>query len=384
MKIKQTAIMFFLATIILTQMMPSQIPKVKFVSPHKDDLWIGTKTIEIKVEGLDLNKIGSFELFLDGQILKEFKNPPYVTDYNFGPIPKNRTLKVIVKDKYKIVISSREIKSYHLDDSRVVDVAEIVVPVVVTDSNGYYVKDLKKDDFIILEEGAPQNITYFSKKGKTKFHLVLLIDISSSMKDKIGDVKDAAKLFLEELMSKNDQAIVVLFNHEVFEDTEFSNDINELFNSISIAFPFGATALYDAIAYCTKLVKGIPGRNIIILFSDGEDNSSYIDPFTLIKKVERSNCAVYTIGKKTVFNDDVQYQDILNKISQSSGGITFLFDDVKEIQTVYQLIRRDIRAKYILQFKPKSKGKIKRFRKITVKVKKHRRYKIRTIKGYYY
>lgn len=381
---KNTIISFLLSFLILSPILLSQTPQVKFISPQNDDLWIGSKKIEIKVEGLDINKVQSVELYLDGQILKEFKKPPFVTNFNFGQIPKNRRLKVLVKDKYKIVILSREIKSYHLDDSRVVDVAEVVVPVVVTDNNGYYVKDLKKDDFLIYEEGVSQNITYFSKKGKTKFHLVLLIDISSSMKDKIGDVKDAAKLFLEELMSKNDQAIVVLFNHEVFEDTEFSNDINELFNSISIAFPFGATALYDAIAYCTKLVKGIPGRNIIILFSDGEDNSSYIDPFTLIKKVERSNCVIYAIGKKNVFNDDIQYQDILNKISQSSGGITFLFDDVNEIQTVYRLIRRDIRAKYILQFKPKSRGKIKRFRKITVKVKKQKRYKIRTIKGYYY
>lgn len=178
--------------------------------------------------------------------------------------------------------------------------------------------------------------------------------------------------------------MIVMFNHEVFEDTDFTNQVDELINSLSIAFPFGATALYDAIAYCIKIFKGIAGRNLIILFSDGEDNSSYIDPYTLIKKVERSNCEIYSIGKKTAFFDDIRYQDILKNISTSSGGYTFLFDNVGDLPAIYRQIQRDIRAKYILQFKPKKSGKVKRFRKISVSVKGKKRYQIRTIKGYYY
>ena len=381
--VKLIRILFFMFFFLMLPL-SAQTPRILFDSPRNDDLWIGVKRIEVKLEGVDLEKVRSVEFYLDGQLLREILSPPFVFKHDFGQIPKNRTLKVLVKDIHRIKILENEIKSYQIDDSRIVDVAQVVVPVVVTDHNGYYVKDLKKEDFIITEEGSPQPITYFDKKGKTKFHLILLIDISSSMKDKIGDVKDAAKIFLEELMNKNDQAQVVLFNHDVFEDTDFSSDIDELFNAISIAFPFGATALYDAIAYCTKILKGIPGRNIIILFSDGEDNSSYIDPFTLIKRVERSNSVIYSIGKKTSYNEDVQYQDILKKISLSSGGMTFLFEDVHEIQAVYSQIRRDIRAKYILQFKPSKGGKSKRFRKISVRVKNQKRYEVRTIKGYFY
>jgi len=381
---RKISVLCILAALPLTQTLAAQTPRIWFDSPRSDDLWLGVKRIEVRLEGIDMKKVRSVELYLDGTFLTEIPAPPFTHKHDFGQIPKNRRLKALVKDIHKIVILEKEIKSYHIDDSRVVDVAQVVVPVVVTDQNGYYIKDLNMDDFIVTEEGIEQPITYFDQKGRTKFHLVLLIDISSSMKDKIGDVKDAAKIFLEELMSKDDQAMVVLFNHEVFEDTDFSSNTDELFNSISIAFPFGATALYDAIAYCGKILKGIPGRNIIILFSDGEDNSSYIDPFTLIKRVERSNSVIYAIGKKMIYNEDIQYQDILNKISLSSGGMTFLFDDVGEIQTVYRQIRQDIRAKYILQFKPEKKGKIKRFRKITVRVKGHKRYNVRTIKGYYY
>jgi len=375
---------FLLIMVFISQTLFTATPRVWFSSPQNDDIWVGKKQIEVKFRDIDPKTIRSVEVYLDGKFLKEFKAPPYVMSYDFGQIPKNRSLKVLVKDLHKIVILEKEINSYQFDDARIVDVAQVVVPVVVTDQNGYYIKDLNKDNFVITEDGMDQPITYFDKKGKTKFNLALLMDISSSMKDKIGDVKDAAKIFMEALITKNDKAIVVMFNHEVFEDTDFTNDIDELINSLSIAFPFGATALYDAIAYCIKLLKGIPGRNIIILFSDGEDNSSYIDPYTLIKRVEQSNSVIYSIGKRTAFFDDIRYQDILKNISVSSGGITFLFDDVSDLPTIYRQIRRDIRAKYILQFKPRKKGKLKRFRKIKVSVKGKKRYIIRTIKGYYY
>lgn len=377
-------LLFLLITVFISQALFTATPRVWFSSPQNDDIWVGKKQIEIKFRDIDLKKIRSVEIYLDGKFLKELKAPPYVMNYDFGQIPKNRSLKVLVKDLHKIVILEKEINSYQFDDARIVDVAQVVVPVVVTDQNGYYIKDLNKDSFVITEDGMEQPITYFDKKGKTKFNLALLMDISSSMKDKIGDVKDAAKIFLEALITKNDKAIIVMFNHEVFEDTDFTNNIDELINSLSIAFPFGATALYDAIAYCIKLLKGIPGRNIIILFSDGEDNSSYIDPYTLIKRVEQSNSVIYSIGKRTAFFDDIRYQDILKNISVSSGGITFLFDDISDLPTIYRQIRRDIRAKYILQFKPRKKGKLKRFRKIKVTVKGKKRYIIRTIKGYYY
>jgi len=258
-----------------------------------------------------------------------------------------------------------------------------VVPVVVTDRRGNYVANLKKDDFIILEDGVPQDVSYFSKSGKSTFHLALLIDISASMKDKIMKVKDVAKQFLKQLLSKDDRAIIVFFNHEVFEDSDFTNEITELDSALSIAFPFGATALYDAVAYCVKLMRSVIGHCIIILFSDGEDNSSAIDPYTLITIVERSNSVIYSIGKKMHMQGYDEYQELLRKISLSSGGMTFFPDDVRDVQKIYNRIRQDIRAQFLLRFSPKDKTKRNRFRKLTVKVK-NKRYKIRTMKGYYY
>jgi len=383
MNSKTLPLLFLFATVAFCGQVPAQDqPVITIASPSSDEIWFGKMAVKVNVQNLPEDSMHTVEVYLDGRFIKEFKKPPYLFQYDFGQLPQFSKLKVLLRINNQVV-GSQEIKSYPIDDTQEVDVTQILVPVVVTDDKGNYISDLKKEDFVLLEDNQPQVISNVSKSGKNQFHLALLIDISSSMKDKIGEVKDAAKQFLNQLLTKNDKGIVVFFNHEVFEDTEFSSNNSELSNSISMAFPFGATALYDAVGYCIKLLKGMSGLNIIIIFSDGEDNSSYLDPYTLIKKAERSNSVIYAIGKQYASYND-EYQEILKNLSTSSGGMLFFVEDNSEIQKIYEAIRRDINAKYILEFSPGKHGKSKRYRQISVKLNTKRKYTIRTIKGFYY
>ncbi len=374
-------------TVSLPAPLQAVTPTVTITAPEEDRIWIGVKRIKVEFRSIDPGELRSVSVYLDGSLIKEFKSPPYSFQYDFGPAPKNRVLEVLARTRDQKRMR-HSVRSYYTDDSHTVNVMQVVVPVVVADRRGNYISGLKQDDFIIMEDGVPQKTSYFSTSGQSNFHLVLLIDISSSMKDKIADVKEIAKMFLKQLLRKEDNAIIVFFNHDVFEDSDFTNDVDELDNSLSIAFPFGATALYDAIAYSVKLLKSIIGQNIIIIFSDGEDNSSAIDPYTLMKIVERSNSVIYAIGKH--MDDYNQYQDLLKKIANSSGGMPFFFENVEDIQKLYQKIRQDIRAKYVLQFAPRNSKQLNRFRKIEVKLTPEaaariaKRYTIRTMKGYFY
>lgn len=362
---------------------PADEADIIFQTPKRDRIWIDTHPIKVRLIGIDEKTIKTVEFYLDGKLIKELTAPPYSFRHDFGPEPRNRRLRVLVRG-IDGVIKAKEIHSFQIDDFQAVEVSEVVIPVVVTDKRGNYISNLTKDDFILTVDGRQRNISYFSHGGKTKFHMILLIDISFSMRDKIAQVKEAANMFLKELLSSQNRAMVVFFNDEVFEDTDFTAQVSELEDSLSVAIPFGATALHDAVMYCLKLLRGISGHNIIVLFSDGEDNSSYVDPFTLVKKVEKSNVVIYSIGRKPRSEVPDEYHVLLEKISSSSGGQTFMLESAKDIQEIYQRIRRDIQAQYVLQVSQSGQEKLDRFHGVTVKLKKNRGYEIRTIKGFYY
>ena len=361
----------------------AQEARVVFMSPQRDTLWLGKQEIKVQLRYIDPESVHSVAFYLNGRLIREMRSTPYAFTFDFGQKPKFNELKVVVRSRNDIIVQ-HNIWSYQYDDAQEVDVLHVMVPVTVTDDSGNYVRALEKDDFILMEEGVEQDIANFSTGGQMEFHLILLIDISTSMQEKIGVVKESAKIFLDQLITKKDRAMVVFFNHDVFADMDFTTDMSELNTSISATFPFGSTAMYDAIAHCINLVKGNPGRNIIILFSDGKDNSSFIDPFTLTKRVERSNAVIHSIGASDTSAADMTYQDLLRNISETSGGMTFFIDNVREVENVYRDLNKDIRTRYVLEFTPKNLNRLNRFRKITVKLKKHRRYKVRTIKGYYH
>ncbi len=359
---------------------------IKIHYPEDDRVWVGEKTIHFEIKGSKEERILSAEVFIDGKLVREFRRPPYKFTYDFGKQPYNRKLKVVYRENGNIV-AQKMIQSYFFENSHNVDVVEMVVPVALTDRSGRYLNSVRREHFELLVDGKPQDITFFSKKGDIKTRIVMLIDISSSMKDKIGTVKEAAKDFLRTMLSKDNKGIVILFNHEVFEDTEFTADVKKLVNSISLAYPFGATALYDAVDHCMKLVKNSAGRNILVLFSDGEDNSSYLDPYTLLKKIEQSNFSIYSIGRKDKFAVDNKHQRILESLSGTSGGVTFFIDSLDELDRVYKEIKVDIDAKFILQFNLGKIPKKNKFRKIEVRIKRSglaQKVKIRTIRGFYH
>jgi VWFA-related protein len=352
-------------------------------SPKKDEIWLGMQEVRAQVLGVDSDVVKRVEFYLDGKLIREIPSPPYRFKYDFGSNPGNHTLKVLVRGVDR-ALKTREIRSFPIDDFQEVEVSEMVVPVVVTDRKGNYIQNLKRSDFVLEVDGRPCPITYFGHSGDTRSHLLMLIDISFSMKDKIGRVKKAAKVFLKELLTPGDRAKVVFFNDEVFEDTDFTGKLADLEDSLEVAIPYGATAMHDAIMYSLKLMKSIPGHNIIVLFSDGEDNSSYVDPFTLVKRVEKSNVVIYSIGKKVAAEKPGEYQLLLEKISSRSGGRTFFMEDAKDIEKVYSNIRSDINAQYILQFSQKNLQRLGRFHKISIRLKNDNNYKVRTIKGFYY
>lgn len=220
-----------------------------------------------------------------------------------------------------------------------------------------------------------------------QFNMVLVIDISGSMRFKLRRVVEAARDFLKKLMAPSDRGALVFFNEDVFEPSGLTPSLEELLESLSLeSRAVGETALYDAVAYALELLSGTQGWNIIVIFSDGYDNSSYIDAVSLVQKIKKSNTVIYAIRNISGKNEDPFYVNFVTNICSISGGMTFRLSDIAGTQKVYDRIREDIRAQYLLHFSPgnlKRSRRGNRFHTVAVKVKNGDCH-VRTLKGFHY
>ena len=146
----------------------------------------------------------------------------------------------------------------------------VTVPVVATDTiGGLYVADLRKEEFTISEDGVKQEIAFFGKVA-APFHVVLMLDTSSSTQDKLKQIQQAAGAFVDELQPA-DRVKVISFDDKVKDWNEFTNNREQLRNAINGTRSGQGTKVYDAMELALNSIRKIRGRKAIVLFSDGMD-----------------------------------------------------------------------------------------------------------------
>lgn len=164
------------------------------------------------------------------------------------------------------------------DDFRILrDVNLVVLHATVLDDRGRFVADLKQESFRVFEDKVEQKLSVF-KREDIPISVGLVIDNSGSMRDKREKVNAAALAFVE-ASNREDQAFVVNFNEDYYLDLDkdFTNDINELKEALERIDSRGSTALYDAIiGSLDHLKKGTRDKKVLLVVTDGEDNSSRV------------------------------------------------------------------------------------------------------------
>lgn len=145
----------------------------------------------------------------------------------------------------------------------------VTVPVIATDIGGLYVTDLRKEEFTISEDGVTQEIAFFGKVA-APFHVVLMLDTSSSTQDKLKQIQQAAAAFVEELQPA-DRVKVISFDDQVKDWNDFTNNRELLKNAINRTKSGQGTKVYDAMELALNSIRRIRGRKAIVLFSDGMD-----------------------------------------------------------------------------------------------------------------
>src|SRR5215213_4211994 len=145
----------------------------------------------------------------------------------------------------------------------------VTIPLMATDRSGIYITDLRQEEFAIKEDGALQQIAFFGKVA-APFHVVLMLDTSSSTKDQLKQIQQAAFAFVQQLQPV-DRVKVISFDDKVNDLNEFTADRDILRAAIDGTRSGEGTKVYDAVELAMNTLRKIRGRKAIVLFSDGMD-----------------------------------------------------------------------------------------------------------------
>jgi hypothetical protein len=158
-----------------------------------------------------------------------------------------------------------------------IDTDLVTVPVVAMDANGSYVGDLRQEDFLISEDGVPHKVAFFGRISMP-FHVVLMLDTSSSTEDKLRLIQQAAFTFVDQLQPA-DRVKVISFDDKVRDLNEFTSNRETLRAAIYGTKSGSGTKVYDAVELALNTIRRIQGRKAIVIFTDGmdwhSDNASF-------------------------------------------------------------------------------------------------------------
>ncbi len=266
------------------------------------------------------------------------------------------------------------------------DVEVVYILATVRDRKGRYVADLSRQDFDVYEDGVKQNIEYFNYESGEQAQpltIVMLIDTSGSVKDKLRFEQQAASEFLQATLRENvDLAAVIQFDSEVNLVQDFTYDFKTLENAILDIRAGGATMLYDAVFLAVEdLLSGEVGRKVIVILSDGADTQSVITSDQAIRVAQNEDVLIYGIGVRSPGFDS--NFDKIREFANSTGGLFFKSKaSLQRLREVFAQINQEIKNQYSLGYIPSNPTRDGSFRRISVKVKRSG-LKVTHRKGYY-
>jgi Ca-activated chloride channel family protein len=275
------------------------------------------------------------------------------------------------------------------------------VAFVARDERGALVDNLTKDDVEILEDAVPQTISYFARSVDVPLTLGLVVDASGSQDHFSKQHQKDLEVFFKDVLGPKDRVFLVGFGNHIRMVSDFSAsgatllDDWKRYEKSTGRFPeIGpqesrdlGTAFYDSIYYSiTEKLARENGRRAILLFSDGEDNSSSHDMMTTIETAQSENVLVYTIrytekehGKLTARN---KYgMSVMDRIASETGG-AHIDAEKTDPHTYFRQIAEELRSSYDLGYYPKDALKDDTFRKIVIKPKREG-IKVRAKTGYF-
>jgi VWFA-related protein len=241
----------------------------------------------------------------------------------------------------------------------------------VTDRNGRAIGGMKESDFTVYENGVERRVTNVVPTSEP-FNLVLLLDVSGSVEERIDFIRKAARDFLK-TASRQDSIAIISFRDDIQVISDFSTDRQMLSRKLEDIDAGGATSLYDALGYVlANKIKQLRGqRTAIVVLSDGDDNKSFLPFPAILEALTESGALVYplyvpsglipegSVPKPEITIDPLRTRYLTlttraheegQQLAEASGGVYYPIHRLEDLQRAYDDVVLQLRTAYTITY----------------------------------
>jgi len=234
----------------------------------------------------------------------------------------------------------------------------------VVDAERRLVPDLTREDFEILDENKPQAIDVFVNET-SPITVVVMLDTSASMTGSLKFLSLAAEQFLLRLLPE-DRGRVGAFNDKIQFASEFTSDRDALVASLRDLDFGNPTRLYDAIAASLDELRGLEGRRVVLVFTDGDDTGSRAGYRDVLNDARADEVMIYAIGLQSDYFNGVSRvrsrpDRNLRRLADETGGGYFELEQTADLAPTFTRVAQELHSQYVLGFTPETlDGKVHR------------------------
>ena len=351
-------------------------PALAIVEPGDDGFLVDRVRLRAEVTGA--GDVEAVEFFVDGVPACVAPAPDFACLWDAGPRVRSRVVRAVARRG-----GGRLVRSIRTRDRPAlfftVETNVVLVPIVVRDRRGRFVDGLTRDDFTLYENGARQEIEFFETVD-VPLDLVLAIDFSSSMAPVAGRLKRAAGRFVRTLAGRGSLSVIA-FNDQLFVLGRQERNADALLAAIdALPAPTGGTAMLDAIARALTLHGNDLAHQVVVLFTDGDDQHSLSSLRGVEERIRAGQATVYvvTLGRGGRIR---RVRALLERLTRVSGGRSFPVDRIEDVKAALDTVQDDLRDRYFIGYRPSNAELDGTWRQIEVRTP-DRRHVIRAREGY--
>ena len=351
---------------------------IRIESPEPDTYIAGTIQLRAVVEpGSRVKDIAKTTFYVDGRLVCTIMEPTRLEcPWDAGSNIKEHVIRAVVE----MVGGARAVTSMRTKGLDLVEAVkvEIVQVTAVVNDRGRFIGGLPPSAFRVIEDKVPQKITHFSSEG-SPLELVIAVDVSESMTNAMPQLKTAVKKFLGALSPK-DQVTLTAFNDSLFTLTRRETTPENRLRAVDRLAPWGGTALYDVIVRGLQQLSKLPGRRVLVVFSDGDDRTSHSTIELVDQAVRSSDATLFMVALgRGVRNEALKTR--IERLADLSGGRALFVERSDQLDAPFAAIIEELANQYLIGYESSNPKRDGAWREIKVELPKHS-YSVRARQGY--